>query len=289
VVTRSAVESIVRAVLTAPGTGPAPLPREGGEAPEATFESEAARALKQEIVEAGRKLWERQYVDGNGGNISARLSDEWVLCTPTLTSKADLSADALCLVDMDGVQVAGRERRSSEILLHLAIMRTVPEARAVIHSHPPHAKAFALAGRVPPEAMLAEHEVFVGPVALLPFESPGTQAFADTVVPLAHDHNTILLGNHGLVTWADTVTHAEWFVEVMDTTCRILILVNQLGAKPAPIPQSGVRNLLDLKERLGLPDARFRRTAPPPPAPRDLDARIQQVTDAVMKALDKAG
>ncbi len=286
VVTRSAVESIVRAVLTAPGTGLAPLPPDTKQAAQAAFESDAARALKQEIVEAGRKLWERQYVDGNGGNISARLSGEWVLCTPTLTSKADLSPDALCLVDLDGVQVAGREKRSSEILLHLAIMRTVPEARAVIHSHPPHATAFALAGRVPPDAMLAEHEVFVGPVAFLPFESPGTQAFADTVVPLAHDHNTILLGNHGLVTWADTVTHAEWFVEVMDTTCRILILVSQLGATPAPIPQSGVRDLLDLKQRLGLPDARFRRTAPPPPAPSGLDARIQQVTDAVMKAIE---
>jgi len=286
VVTRSAVESIVRAVLTAPGTGLAPLPSDTGQPAQAAFESDAARALKQEIVDAGRKLWERQYVDGNGGNISVRLSDEWVLCTPTLTSKADLTPDALCLVDMDGVQVAGREKRSSEILLHLAIMRTVPEARAVIHSHPPHATAFALAGRVPPDAMLAEHEVFVGPVAFLPFESPGTQAFADTVVPVAHEHNTILLGNHGLVTWADTVTHAEWFVEVMDTTCRILILVNQLGASPAPIPPSGVRGLLDLKHRMGLPDARFRRTAPPPPAPSDLDARIQQVTDAVMKALE---
>jgi len=285
-VTRSAVESIVRAVLTAPGAGPTPLAVEAGQAAQAAFESAAARALKQEIVAAGRKLWERQYVDGNGGNISARLSEEWVLCTPTLTSKADLSPEALCLVDMDGVQVAGREKRSSEILLHLAIMKTVPEARAVIHSHPPHATAFALAGRVPPDAMLAEHEVFVGPVAFLPFESPGTQAFADTVVPLAHDHNTILLGNHGVVTWADTVTHAEWFVEVMDTTCRILILVNQLGATPAAIPEPGVRDLLALKQRLGLPDARFGRPPAPPPSASDLDARIQQVTDAVLKALE---
>ena len=112
VVTRSAVESIVRAVLTAPGPGPAPFPSQAGQAAQAAFDSEPARTLKQEIVDAGRKLWERQYVDGTGGNISARLSDEWVLCTPTLTSKADLSPDALCLVNMDGVQVAGREKRS---------------------------------------------------------------------------------------------------------------------------------------------------------------------------------
>jgi L-fuculose-phosphate aldolase len=225
--------------------------------PQAAFDSEAAQALKREMVEVGRKLWERQYVDGNGGNISSRLADQWVLCTPTLTSKADLRVEDLCLVDLDGRQVAGCTRRSSEILLHLEVMKAVREARAVIHCHPPHATAYSLAGLVPPEAMLAEHEVFVGPVAIVPYESPGTQAFADAVIPLVQQHNTILLANHGMVTWADTLTHAEWYVEVMDTTCRILILAGHLGAPLRTIPGDKLRDLLALKKRLGMPDLRF--------------------------------
>lgn len=225
--------------------------------PDAAFRSEEAARLKQEIVDVGRKLWLRQYVDGNGGNISCRLTDEWVLCTPTLMSKGDMQADDLCLVDMLGDQVAGPRRRSSEILLHLAILRTVPEARAVIHCHPPHATAYALAGVVPPERMLAEHEVFVGPVAFLPYETPGTQACADAVIPYARDHNTILMANHGLVTWADSVTHAEWYAEVMDTTCRVLMLAGQLGTPPVQIPLERIGGLMALKKRLGMPDARF--------------------------------
>jgi L-fuculose-phosphate aldolase len=113
--------------------------------PEEAFVSEEALRLKQEIVDVGRKLWLRQYVDGNGGNISARLTAEWVLCTPTLLSKADLTVDDICMVDMEGHSVAGTRRRSSEILLHLAILQTVSEARAVVHCHPPHATAYALA------------------------------------------------------------------------------------------------------------------------------------------------
>jgi len=203
---------------------------------EAVLLEELGRARSNlEIYRDGRKLWERQYVDGNGGNISCRLTDDWVLCTPTLTSKGDLRTEDICLVDFDGRQLAGVRRRSSEILLHLAIMKAVPAARAVLHCHPPHATAFALVGQVPPVAMLAEHEVFIGPVALVPYETPGTQACADAVVPVAAHHNTILMANHGVVTWADSLTHAEWFVEVMDTTCRVLILAAQLGVPPKEI------------------------------------------------------
>ena len=105
--------------------------------------------------------------------------------------------------------------------------------------------------------MLAEHEVFIGPVALVPYETPGTQACADAVVPLAARHNTILMANHGVVTWADNLVHAEWFVEVMDTTCRVLMLAAQAGLKPQEIPPATVGGLLAIKRTLGLPDARF--------------------------------
>jgi L-fuculose-phosphate aldolase len=255
---------------------------------ELVFDSDLALALKHEMVEVGRKLWLRQYVDGNGGNLSCRLGDDWVLCTPTLTSKADLRVEDICMVDLEGRQVAGVRVRSSEMLLHLAIMNAVPAARAVVHCHPPHATAFALAGKVPPEGILAEHEVFVGPVAMTPFEMPGTQAVADLVVPLAAQHNSILMANHGLVTWADSLTRAEWFVEVMDTTCRILILAAQLGVPPErvqPISAKGVAGLLDIKKRLGMPDARFGEVQPSSVTREALEEQVRVVTEQVMKAL----
>ena len=201
--------------------------RAGSRGAEAAFRSREALAIKEEIVRVGRKLWERQFVDGNGGNITCRLTDDWVICTPTLVSKGDLTVDDMCLVDLDGNQLAGTRGRSSEIFLHLEIFKAVAEAQAVIHCHPPHATAYAVAGVVPPTCMIAEHEVFIGPVALVPYETPGTMECARAVVPYVKDHNTILLANHGLVCWADTITHAEWYAEVMDTTCRILILASQ--------------------------------------------------------------
>jgi L-fuculose-phosphate aldolase len=275
------------------------------------FFSPEAEEIKKEIVEVGRKLWARAYVDGNGGNISYRIGENRVICTPTLFSKADLTPDDLCLVDLDGNQIVGCRPRTSEILMHLEIYKAEPKARGVVHCHPPHATAYAITGRVPPTCVIPEQEVFVGRVALVPYQTPGTQEFADAIVPYVKDHNSILLQNHGIVCWADTVTHAEWYAEVLDTYCQTLMYAQQLGAPLTHIPDEKTADLMAIKKRLGLPDARHdmkecqlcdlpeppgtiaRPPAPTPaagaaapPAGDDVESIVQAVTDAVMGALD---
>lgn len=221
------------------------------------FYSREAEIIKEEIVKVGQKLWMREYVDGNGGNISFRISRDYVLCTPTMCSKADLTPADISLVDLDNNRIMGSRAHTSEILLHLEIYKAVADARAVIHCHPPHATAYAITGLIPPGEIIPEQEVFIGPVATAAYETPGTKSFAETVLPFVRSHNTVLLENHGVVCWADTVTHAEWCVEVLDTYCRTLILASQLGRPIRRIPQDKISGLLAIKQRLGLPDARF--------------------------------
>jgi len=221
------------------------------------FQSPEAKNLKEEICAVGWKLWLRSYVDGNGGNISCRIGENAVICTPTLLSKAVLKPKDLCLVDLQGNQLAGDLPRTSEVFLHLEIYKNVPQAKAVVHCHPPHATAYAIIGRVPPLAIIPEFDVFVGSVAISPYETPGTRKFAETVIPFVRDHNTILLGNHGIVCWADTPTHAEWYAENLETYCRTLLISKQLGVRYSKIPSAKEQDLLAIKKRLGLPDARF--------------------------------
>jgi len=96
--------------------------------------------LRAEIILTGRKLWERQYVDGNGGNITVRLGTEYVLCTPTMLSKADLEPADICLSDMNGKILAGDRTLTSELLLHLEIYKANPRPRrwctAILHMRP---------------------------------------------------------------------------------------------------------------------------------------------------------
>jgi L-fuculose-phosphate aldolase len=291
----------------------------------ALFNSPEAARIKAEIITTGKKLWHRQFVDGNGGNISYRLGPNEVLCTPTLCSKYDLTPEHICLVDLEGNQLAGSAARTSEIFLHLQIYKAVPEAKAVVHCHPPHATAYAITGRVPPSGIVPEFDVFVGAVALAPYETPGTQRFAETVLPFVKNYNTVLLGNHGIVCWADTVTHAEWYAEVLETYCWTLTIAStQLGVPISRIPPAKTQDLLSIKKRLGLPDPRFTPELcpmagdpesggdsivlmPPRPCacalagsglcagsaggPGDIDAEevVRDVTDAVMAALHARG
>ena len=223
------------------------------------FNSAEANALRAEIIRTGRKLWDRQYVDGNGGNISVRLGAEFVLCTPTMLSKADLETADICLSDLSGKILAGDRTLTSELLLHLEIYKANPKAKAVVHCHPPYATAFAMTGTVPPNGLIPEYEVFIGPAAVAPYETPGTQAFAETVLPFVHEHNTILLKNHGVVCWSDTVTHAEWLCEIMDTYCKTYLIARQIGEPLGTIPDDKIDDILRRKQWMGLPDTRMAR------------------------------
>lgn len=240
-----------------PSPHPELVPAPDELSPLAAASSPQAHAFRMEIIEVGRKLWERQYVDGNGGNISVRLGQRFVLCTPTMMSKRDMQPADICLSDLDGNILAGDRLRTSELLLHIEIYRNNSNARAVVHCHPPHATAFAMTGTVPPNGLVSEYETSIGPAALAPYETPGTQVFAETVRPFVRDHNTILLSNHGIVCWADTVTHAEWFVETFENYCKTYLIAQQIGKPLRFLPYEKINELLAIKRRLGLPDARM--------------------------------
>ena len=270
------VREVVQAVIEA-----LRVPESEEVPPSVAANSFEADGLRAEIIRAGRKLWERGYVDGNGGNISVRLGTKYVLCTPTMISKRDMEAADICLSDLDGNIVAGGRQRTSELLLHLEIYRANPSARAVVHCHPPYATAFALTGTAPPVGLLSEYEIFIGPAAVAKYETPGTQDFAETVLPFVQDHNTILLANHGIVCWSDTVTHAEWLVEILENYCKTYLIAQQIGKPLTLIPEEKIQEILAFKRRLGFPDARIglipARDTSEEPAHPELEKLVRQV------------
>lgn len=214
--------------------------------------------LKEQMAEIGRRIWLKGFCAGNEGNHSYRLSEDRVLCTPSLISKGNLKPDDMCVVDMDGKQISGKRKRTSEILLHLAIYKERSDVRAVIHSHPPHATAFAIAGIELPTCIHPEAEVFLGPVKTAKYVTPGDTRLGESIKPYIKDSNTILLGNHGVVCYGPDLEDAYYKLEIVDAYARILLLTKQLGSV-RPLGSQEMTELLDLKTRFGMSDPR---TAP---------------------------
>ena len=213
--------------------------------------------LKELICEIGRRVYHRGFAAANDGNITIRLNDREVLCTPTMVSKGFLKPEDICKVDYEGKQLAGTKKRTSEVLLHLAVYKARPDVMGVVHCHPPHATAFAVAQEPIPKCVLPEVEVFLGEVPIAEYETPGTQKFADCVLPYVRDCNTIILANHGTVTFGPDLEKAYFNTEIIDAYCKILILARQLG-RVNYFSEEQTAELMTFKKRLGYDDVRFK-------------------------------
>ena len=275
---------------------------------EALFNSTYAHSVKQQICDVGHRLWAREYVDGNGGNIAVRVGEDLAICTPTLVSKGFMQPDDLCLVDFAGTQLAGSKNRTSEILMHLQIMARQPKAVATVHCHPPYATGFAVVGLEPPTCLIPEYEVFSS-VALAPYRTPGTPEMGKLVADLVEQHNTILMANHGVVSWSPkSVEDAYFKMEILEAYCRTVLVTAQLGKKPNTFTPQQMQDLLKIKKSLDIPDPRYglkeaelcdnedwrpgvqcavpaAPTAPPGVALDDAEALIQTITDRIMEKL----
>jgi L-fuculose-phosphate aldolase len=207
---------------------------------------------KKHICETGKRMWQRGFVDGNGGNISVRVAENLVLCTPTLISKGFMALEDLCLVDMDGCQKAGSRPATSEILTHLAIYRNVPEAGACVHAHPPHATTFSIANARPPRYILPEVEVFLGEIAVVPYHHPGSPEMAATVGAVAPSHQAMLMQNHGAITWGAHIEEAYWKMENLDAYCQMLLLAKFAGMNLTTINEKEVEKLRELRKKICL-------------------------------------
>ncbi|PTY07624.1 class II aldolase family protein [Opitutaceae bacterium EW11] len=277
------------------------------------FRSPALEELKARICDMGRRLWVKDYTDGNGGNITVRVGDNLVLCTPTLICKGFMTPEDMALIDLNGKQLAGTRKRTSEAMTHLGIMKRQPAAKACVHAHPPHATAFAIANVSIPSCLIPEAEVFLGKIGVAQYQTPGTPENADEVGRLGVDHQAILMQNHGVIVWGKDVEDAYWKMENIDAYCRTVAIAAGLGSGLHRFSAEKLKDLINLRQKLGMPDPRanlkecelcddnseFRpavvcatpapQVAAPAPEPQqvpEIEALVQKLTEEILKQLN---
>jgi L-fuculose-phosphate aldolase len=201
------------------------------------------RKHRDEIVRYGRMLHGRGFVAAMDGNLSVRLKNGEILVTPTCLSKGAMRPADLVIVNEEGERLAGRRNVTSEIGMHLLIYRLRPDIQAIVHAHPPTATGFAAAGIPLTEPLVCEVVIGLGCIPLARYGTPGTSELAKTLEPFVPNYDAILMSNHGVVAYADTLEHAYMKMETVEHFAQIALVTHLLG-RQQPLQEREVEKLL---------------------------------------------
>jgi len=187
------------------------------------------RQYRDQIVRYGRMLHECGLVAATDGNLSVRLSENRILSTPTCMSKAAMRTSDLVIVNLEGRVVSGKRNVSSEIGMHLLIYRLRPDAKGIVHAHPPTATGFAAAGMALNQPLVCEVVIGLGSIPLARYGTPGTPELTDALEPLIPGFDAILMSNHGVVAYGADLDQAYMKMETVEHFARIALVTHQLG------------------------------------------------------------
>ena len=202
-------------------------------------------ALREEICEVGRSLYQRGYTVGSAGNISARLDDGWLI-TPTDACLGRLDPAAIAKVNAAGDWVSGH-KPSKTLALHRQVYDRNPMVGGVVHTHSTHLVALTLAGVWRPDDILpplTPYQVMkVGHIPLIDYQRPGSPNVAEQVAQLANRVRGVMLERLGPVVWESTVSRASYALEELEETARLWLLSNP---RPEPLDQAALDELRNI-------------------------------------------
>ena len=210
--------------------------------------SKTEQELRDDLVRVCRLIYEKGWVASNDGNVSIRLDETRLLCTPTALSKGFVTADDLIVCDISGNKLHGHRERTSEIAMHVTIYSMRPDVRSVVHAHPPVATGFAAAGRALDKALLPEVIIQLGAVPLASYGLPGTPALSEGMLPFIQNYDAVLLENHGCTAYGSDVWQAFFRMEMVEHFARITFVAEMLGGA-RPLPRSEVEKLFASRAR----------------------------------------
>jgi L-fuculose-phosphate aldolase len=250
--------------------------------------------LKQLILDVGKRLWQREFIASNDGNITIRLDDNRLLTTPTGVSKGFMTPDMIIEMDMNGkvISGSGKYRPSSEVKMHIQVYRQREDIRSVVHAHPPVCTSFAVAGIPLNRCVLPEAVLTLGAVPIAPYGTPSTPEIPDSIKPYLENTDAILLANHGALTLGTDLINAYHRMETLEHSAKIIFTAIQLG-NVNMIPGPEVKKLMEIRQQMNIPgrinvcgeNGTCVNNQPTPPD----ETLISEITRLVMERLKSQG
>jgi L-fuculose-phosphate aldolase len=182
---------------------------------------------RERVAAAARRLAREGLVVGTAGNVSER-SGELVAVTPTGAELAQLTAEQIAVVDLDGVHVDGALEATSELQLHLGVYGRF-DAGAVVHTHAPMATALSC---VLDEVPVVHYQMllFGGAVRVAPYATFGSSELAELTLDALRERNVALMANHGAIAFASGVDAAVEQSLLLEWACSVYWHAAALGS-----------------------------------------------------------
>lgn len=249
---------------------------------------------KNLICEIGRRIYNKNFVAANDGNISVKVGPNTIWATPTGVSKGFMTPDMMVKMDIEGNIISGEMKPSSEVKMHLRVYKENPEVNAVVHAHPPVATSFAIAGMSLDKPISPEAVVLLGTVPVAPYATPGTQEVPDSIAPYCKDYNAVLLANHGALTWGADIIQAYFRMESLEHYALMLMYSNNIINKANELSSSQISDLINIRESMGIqtggvPQSTFEAQIPEPLSNNGeiIERIVRKVTKEVMSQFSK--
>jgi 3-dehydro-4-phosphotetronate decarboxylase len=199
--------------------------------------------IRERIVEIGVSLYRRGLSPGSSGNISARVTDGWIL-TPTNSCLGELDPATLAKLDWNGKHLSG-EKPSKEYFLHLAVYENRIDSGAIVHLHSSYAAAVSCLEGLDPVSCIPPITPYfvmrVGKLPLIPYFRPGDKALAGEIARHAAKHAAVLLANHGPVVSGKELDSAMYAIEELEETAKLMLSLH--GHKIRTLSESQVQDL----------------------------------------------
>lgn len=198
---------------------------------------------KQEIIETGRWIMEKNLTWGTSGNISVREGDH-IYVTASGTVIGDLHEEGITVVDLEGKVLEGK-KPSKETGMHLEVYRKRPDVAAVLHASPFWTTFAACTTMEMKTDLFIESMYYDEKLLRVPYFHAGSSALAEAVSKVAEKTHVILMEHHGMLCYDRNLKECRSALEVTENVCRMNIMAQSAGIPLQELPKETVRDFLE--------------------------------------------
>ncbi len=190
--------------------------------------------LKDALIQGARYLQETGVLSHSfHGNMSVKVpGTDHLIMTGSSLSRT-LKVENLVIVDLQGRLLDGAlDPVAAEIVhMHTSVYFKRPDVNSVIHTHSPHATAFAVASK--PIECVYEGLVRVGiidPVPVAKYAPRGSDESVKNIMEVVGKRDkAVLLENHGILTFDRDVMSAARVVVLLEEAAELIIRASLVG------------------------------------------------------------